>query len=70
VIDVSHHLPDAELSVAGLDGGGRQTSCAPAVAAERRQTNTGSAAPGEAAVVALVRLLARQAAKEHISEAK
>jgi hypothetical protein len=39
------------------------------VAAERRQANTGSA-PGEAAVVALVRLLARQAAKEHISEAK
>jgi len=69
VTDVSHHLPDAELSVAGLDGGGRQTSCAPAVAAERRQANTGSA-PGEAAVVALVRLLARQAAKEHISEAK
>ena len=69
VIDVSQYLPDAELPDPDLDGRDRATSSDPgarAAAAERGRTEAESP-PGWNALVALARLLGRQAAGEDIS---
>lgn len=64
VIDVPHDLPSPDLSEPDLDGRARATSSRSGAppAAERDRNDTES--PGWDALVALARLLGRQAAQE------
>jgi hypothetical protein len=63
VIDVSHDLPNPDLSDPDFDGRDRATSSG-STAAERDRTDGRS--PGWEALVALARLLGRQAGQEHM----
>jgi hypothetical protein len=64
VIKVSHDLPHAELPDPDLDGRDRPTSSGPGASAAAEQDRTGPGSPGWDALVAVAKLLARQAAEE------
>ena len=67
VIDMAHDLPNIEPLDPELDGRDRATSSssgAPAAVAERDRSDAES--PGWTALLALARLLGRQAAQEHM----
>ena len=68
VIDLPHDLPATPAERAADRNRGARPSRAQATLVRRGQPDTSS--PGDAAPVALVRLLARQAAQEHMSEGK
>jgi hypothetical protein len=63
VIDLCHHLP-AERADERNEAVGPSRAQAP----KRRRGPPDASSPGEAALVALVQLLARQAAEQHISQ--
>jgi hypothetical protein len=65
---LSQHLPHPELPAVKLDSRDRTTSCRSLTPTSDRDRNDTDRPPGWDALVALARLLGRQAARDHMAE--